>query len=269
MIKNKGSLIKPVIEGLLQKAVQAKKTIAVADLLSNKKGEPFTVIQDKSTVTYRVGLFKWLPGTDFKDQETKDLFFQLGQKVAKLHQITRDISLPSNITPKKWDQVFYFREEEILYPQSKYDPLFSKEDRDFLKDAINFLNQHLKRIHASRQSQLLHGDLNPWNIKLYQNQLAFFDFEDIIYGPPIQELAILLYYYENNEIFDYSTVKTQVLKGYNSVENSIYFKEEDLILLRIARRINLMNFALTKEGEYNEYVLNCKAKIKKFMDSVS
>ncbi len=263
---NSNNLTDNLLEVLILEAIQAKGSISIAELIYNKDGQPFTIYKDMAlNTTYRMALSKWLKGVDFNDNESKERFIQLGKLVAELHLITKNIVIPNNLPPKKWDEVFYFRDEKAVYHEAKYQQLVSSEFKELMDTAIPLLNQKLQEIYHVDTPQLLHGDLNPWNIKIHNNELSILDFEDAILGQPVQDLAILLYYYQDNKNFSYDFVKDCVLEGYTSICAVQNFTEHNLEVLSMARRVNFLNYVLTLEGDYQQFIKEGLSKLKAFL----
>lgn len=263
-----GNMDDNMIEILLLQAIQEKGSIKVAELIKNKKRESVTLFKDSSSnKTYRVSLSKWLKGVDFKSNESEERFHKLGQLVAELHLITKQIIVPESLKPKKWDEVFYFRDEKAIYHNPEYKKLVSSEFKELMDTAIPLFNNRLKKIYKAEKPQLLHGDLNPWNVKINNDKLSILDFEDAILGQPVQELAILLFYYRQDKIFSYKYVKKWVLEGYTNVINTPNFSDKDIEFLQMARSINFLNYVLTLKGDYKKFIEDGLAKLKVFLKS--
>ncbi|MEM7102751.1 MAG: phosphotransferase [Bacteroidota bacterium] len=257
-----------IIEIQILEAIRKDGAIQTAELIQNKGGHPVTIYSDPSSEkTYRITLTKWLKGVNFKGNETEQIFFELGKTVAQLHNITKNIVLPEKVTPKAWNQVFYFRNESAVYHDPIHKNKFSDEFVEVMDTAVPILNQQLKRIYDSEKPILLHGDLNPWNIKIQNKQLAIFDFEDAIFGPPIHDLAILFYYYRQNPDFGYEHVKEHVLKGYAEFNEIKDFSDKDIETLIMARNANFLNYVLTLEGDYKDYIAKGLTKLKAYLNA--
>ncbi|MBX2872979.1 MAG: phosphotransferase [Saprospiraceae bacterium] len=258
------------IETLMLEAIIRHGIIPVAEILQNKQGQPTTLYTDPGTGTiYRMVLSKWLPGTDFNDQESEELFIALGKTVASLHDATSEIDLPRGLQPKIWDQVFYFRDEMAVYQDPQFTSQTTSEFRDLMDAAVELLNPKLLQIYSLDEPQLLHGDLNPWNIKMHNGQFAILDFEDAIFGPPIQDLAILLYYYQGHQAFSYEAVKNWIWQGYSSRRGIIGWKDSAIEYLIMARKVNFLNYVLTLDGDYQTYIQKGAAQLKTFLQGNS
>jgi len=254
-----------LIEVLMLDAIQEKSNITIASIIKNKKEQHFTLVpDDSSSRIYRIVLSKWIEGIDFKNKESKERFFDLGKLVGEMHLATENIELPKNLIPKKWNQVYYFRDETPVYHHPKFNHLVSSEFKTLMDSLVPFLNPLLKEIYQSSKSILLHGDLNPWNIKTHKNQFSILDFEDAILGPPIHELAILLFYYRKGENFPYTMVKDALFTGYRSVRDLPLISDLDLEMLFMARKVNFLNHVLTLEGDYKKYLQEGTMELKEF-----
>lgn len=254
------------IETLLLQAIRGKSSFAVAKVIKNKEGNGTTIYTDPASgVSYRIVLSTWLAGTDFKAVANEALFYDLGRTLAELHSLTQTIILPMHLKPKQWDEVFYFRDEKAVYQESQYDQIVSSEFRKLMDSAIPLLNQQLRGLYAAGKAQLLHGDLNPWNVKVQDGKLAILDFEDAILGQPIQDLAILLYYFKADGEFPYHKVKDWVTQGYQSIQKIDHLNDYTIDFLIMARKVNFLNYVLTLEGDYQAFIEKGLAALRAFL----
>lgn len=263
--ENYGHADDNLIELLVLEAIEEKGTVNTVRFIKNKDGQRVTIYQDESGTKHRITLSTWLQGVDFKDNESEEYFFKLGQLLAELHTITKDITIPAGVKAKKWDEVFYFRDETAVYHDAKYDAIVNPEFKALMDTAIPLLNHKLKEIYHAETPQLLHGDLNPWNIKIHNKQLSVLDFEDAILGHPIHDIAILLFYYTKNKHFKCKFVKKYVLKGYTSINDVPYPPDDDIEWLMMARQVNFLNYILTLEGDHIAYIQEGLTKLKTFL----
>lgn len=256
------------LEILTLEAITKKGTIRIPEVIKNKEGKYVTTISDTSSNTfYRIVLSKWLEGIDLKNNESEEIFFKLGQLVAELHLITKDITIPKDLQARKWDSVFYFRDEKVVYHDKKHAKMVSEEFKELMDAAIPIFNLRLEKIYQSAHPQLLHGDLNPWNIKIHDNQISILDFEDLVLAHPVHDLAILLSYYKNDKNFEYANVKKWVLNGYDYVNPHVEINEKDLEFLSMARTVNLLNYVLTLDDNHDDFIKSGLASLKAFLES--
>ncbi len=255
-----------LIEVLILEAIAKSGSIPVAELIENRGGETVTLVTDhRSKTTRRAVLSRWLGGADFKGNESEAGFIKLGALTAELHRIMSGIAIPGQLRPKKWNQVFYFRDEKPVYKEAKYREKAGPEFEAVMDAAVPVLNEHLQRIYGHEPPQLLHGDLNPWNVKIDDETLSILDFEDSIDGPRIHDLAILLYYYREDPNHSYERVKGWVLEGYARINPTGELRDDDFEILFTARLANFLNHVLTLDEDYREFIDNGLSRLRSFL----
>lgn len=253
------------IEAFLLEHVKATTDIEVPVLMKNINKEPVTVVSSELTPEpKRVLVYEWFEGTDIDGNETDERFFEVGKLTAKLHTALEGVDLPKGIKAKKWDEVFYFRGETAVYKEEKYQEFLSEEYHQVMDLMIEHLNTELPKFYEKHDAFIIHGDLNPWNIKTNDERLIVFDFEDNLLGTPIQDIAIMLFYYWHDDKFDFEKVKSSFLKGYSSVRKVPDFDEYELELLMTARRVNFLNYILQVSENPKAYIERNLPHVKAF-----
>ena len=129
----------------------------------------------------RCVLFKWIPGKPLEDSLTSEYYLKYGQILAKLHNHASYLNpLPSNINPKRWDRVFFYPDEPVVYNTPEYCHLFPKERIEILNQVITRADDLFNRLFSDQDNLILiHGDLHYWNIHYHKGELYVIDFEDI------------------------------------------------------------------------------------------
>ncbi|PCH91671.1 MAG: hypothetical protein COB85_08855 [Bacteroidetes bacterium] len=253
-------------ELFLLDAVKKNSDLFVPEVFLDNSGKGIVNVQlDAGSSKKRVALFKWIEGIDFFGNETIKHFQGLGKMLAKLHMATLDIVIPKNINPKKWDKVFYYRGEKSVYKQNEFRSIISAEYINTMDFIIPYLNERLANFYRKDNPQLLHADLNPWNIKLHENELRLLDYEEALLGYPIHDFAIMLYYYRDSKQFRYNDIKKSLFSGYSIVCTVPTFSNFDLELLMTARRVNFLNYVLTQDGNSKKYIEINLPKVTTFM----
>ncbi len=255
-----------IIEVLILEAIANSGSIPVAELIENRGGEKVTLVTDpRSKATRRAVLSRWLGGVDWKGNESEAGFIRLGALTAELHRILSEIAIPGQVRPKKWDQVFYFRDEKPVYKEAQHREKAGPEFEALMDAAVPVLDEHLQRIYGQEPPQLLHGDLNPWNIKTDDGTLSILDFEDSIYGPRVHDLAILLYYYRDDPEHCYERVKGWILEGYARISPAGELRDGDFEILFTARLANFLNHVLTLDEDYREFIESGLSRLRAFL----
>ncbi len=253
-------------EVFLIKKVAENSDITVPEVVLSSSGDSIVWVEhDGFDIKKRVAVFRWLEGKEIDGRENDGYFTKLGEYMAKLHNATEDIVVPTDIYPKKWDKVFYYREEVPVYKEEMYQKYLSDEYHEVMDFMIPYLNDKLSGYYKNSSPQLLHADLNPYNVWTYKNEIRIIDFEEAMYGLPIHDLAISLFYYKYDQNFDYKNVYDLLLKGYSCVKQLPDFEEFDIEVLMIARRVNFLNYALLVMDDPKEYAETNIKRVKEFM----
>jgi Ser/Thr protein kinase RdoA (MazF antagonist) len=229
----------------------------------NKSGEGITLVEnEKEDSPIRMALYSWLDGTDHYGKESPETFRKLGRQAALIHQQTACWELPKEIKIKKWDKVFYYTGEEAVYMKDDYRHIVDEKDCAMLDKLVPILDQKLSVFYSRQNPQLLHGDLNPWNVKFKNGEIRIFDFEDSLLGYPVHELSIILYFYRHAEGLNYEELKNALLEGYQSIDPKAEFSNAALELLILARELTFMNYSLLFDDEPKTYATICLNRIK-------
>jgi Ser/Thr protein kinase RdoA (MazF antagonist) len=62
--------------------------------------------------------------------------------------------------------------------------------------------------------RILHNDLHQWNVRIWRGRLSPIDFEDLMWGWPVQDIATTLYYHLNDS---FSAMRDAFQEGYTRV----------------------------------------------------
>ena len=254
-------------EVFLINEISGKTDITIPAIIYSKSDEAITTIETECFDTLkRTALYKWVDGTEVDGHENDAIFFAMGQLMAKLHLATKDTIIPDDIHPKKWDKVFYYRDEVPVYKQEKYQLYLDDNYHSVMDFIIPFLDKALPKYYTGQKPQLIHGDLNPWNIRLHKGVLRLLDFEEAMFALPVHDIAIMLFYYKYDKNFDYKTVKQNIFSGYSSIAPLPDFTEYDIDLLITARYVNFLNYVLLIDDDPKEYCMSYIKRVEEFIE---
>jgi Ser/Thr protein kinase RdoA (MazF antagonist) len=214
-------------------------------------------------VAHRCELFAWLPGSE-PDEEQPEFFELLGALAARLHRQATGLDIPSHLPRRRWDAVMPY-EESILF-EPRFAEHITPARSATLKAGITRLDDALAATYdGTTEPILLHGDLHNGNVRIRRGQLSVFDFEDLIVGHPIHDIAVALYgsFYNAD---DYPTFLSAMRRGYESVSPWPLLHDDDLIPLFAARALGMINFCLFNGGDFLDYVPTLTARVGAFLD---
>ena len=187
-------------------------------------------------------IFSWAPGTDLARHLTVENAQKLGALCASLHQHAQNYRPPAGLRLLSHDRVFPFPEPVILF-EDRYAAWFPPARRRIFEQAIAAWQAAIDRLQASGESmRLLHNDLHQWNIRIYRGKLTPIDFEDLMLGWPVQDVAISFYYIFDRP--DYPELRQAFQAGYCQVSPWPERYPGEIEALIAGRGMDLVNFIL-------------------------
>lgn len=139
-------------------------------------------------------VFSWVHGKDLAEDLTPGNVFKLGQLMARLHLHAKSYQPPRQLSLLKFERVFPFDDPVILF-DAEYADLFTAKRREIYQTGIAWAQESIDRLKASGEPmRILHGDLHQWNVRISRGVLSPIDFEDLMLGWPVQDIATSLYY---------------------------------------------------------------------------
>ncbi len=236
-------------------ALKRDTDLKVTEPIARRDGEYITIVSVPGVPDERrCVLFKWIPGRTLENYLNSENYYKYGQTLAKLHNHATTLNpLPQNIRPKKWDKVFYYPDEPVIYNTPEYSHLFPSERIELLEKVIAQANDLFERLFADQNSQILiHGDLHYWNIHFYRGELYVIDFEDINLGYPVQDVAVTLSYGRQSD--GYNEWKDAFKQGYSSVRTWPFESERTIETLMAARSVMFINYVARIDPSPEEYL---------------
>jgi Ser/Thr protein kinase RdoA (MazF antagonist) len=202
----------------------------------------------------RCVLFKWIPGRTLENYLSSENYFKFGQTLAKLHNHASTLKpLPPHIQPKKWDKVFYYPDEPVVYDAPEYSHLFPPERIELLEEVIEQADRVFAGLFADKDGQILiHGDLHFWNVHFHRGELYVIDFEDVNLGYPVQDVAVTLSYGRQRD--GYAEWKAAFKQGYGSVREWPVEGERTIQTLMAARSVMFINYVARIDPSPQEYI---------------
>jgi Ser/Thr protein kinase RdoA (MazF antagonist) len=235
--------------------------------VTRKDGESITITAIPGVPgERRCVLFKWIPGRALENYLNPGNYFKLGETMAKLHDHAETLKpLPADIQPKKWDKAFYYPDESAIYNTAAYRHLFPPERIDLIDKVITRADEEFEKLYADQGGQILiHGDLHYWNVHIYRGELYIMDFEDVMLGYPVQDIAITLYYGRQRD--DYAALREAFTQGYTSLRMWPVDRDGQIETLIAARSVNFINYVARIDPSPQEYIEERCAELSIFLD---
>lgn len=210
----------------------------------------------------RCTLFEWIPGRPLDDSLTPAGYHQLGRLSAGLHLHGATFDPPH--PPLTWDRVFYWPEEVdpvvIFNPELAHH--FEDGRRQILDRAITAAETAFTRLDPTG-AQLIHGDLHPWNVHRYRSRLIAFDFEDVTWGHPVQDVATTLFYERNHPT--YNELRVAFEEGYRTVAPWPVSYEGELEHFMAARSLMFVNYVANLRDDPSDFYATVFPRLGRFL----
>lgn len=157
-------------------------------------------------------IFSWLPGKNLAEDLSEVNTASLGKLLARLHQHAGSYQPPAKLNLLRFDRPFPFPEPVVIF-DNVHAELFPPERRRVFERAIAWTQTSIDRLKASGESmRILHGDLHQWNVLNFHGSLSPIDFEDLMFGWPVQDIATTLYYFPKA---NFSNLRAALQAGYS------------------------------------------------------
>lgn len=187
-------------------------------------------------------VFSWVPGTDLAKHISPANLFKLGELMAGLHQHALTYQPPAGLDLLRYDHIFPFQEPVVLF-DDRYAPLIHPERRAVFQQALDWAQSALDQLKASGEPmRILHGDLHQWNVRVSHGILSPIDFEDLMWGWPVQDIATSLYYFLDN--VSYSELRSAFHNGYAKLTPWPERFSGQIDAFIAARALDMVNFVL-------------------------
>ncbi len=188
-------------------------------------------------------LFSWIPGAPMGEGAGPFGYRLLGQMSAALQEHGRSWEPPDGERARSWDRIFYYDREfdPVVIDDPVYGHLFDRPRQSVIVKAAYLAREVLRESWDEERAQIVHGDLHEWNVHISGSTLHAFDFEDVMYAMPAQDVAISLYHTRTSD--QRELIRDAFRKGYESILPWPVADDSQLDGFHAARQIMLMNYA--------------------------
>jgi Ser/Thr protein kinase RdoA (MazF antagonist) len=212
-------------------------------------------------------IFAWVPGSDLADHLSLLNMNRLGELSARLHAHARQYQPPAGLQLLSFDRFYPFPEPFVLF-EPAYVGSFTQSQRKIYQQGVDRAQAAIDRLKASREPmRILHGDLHPWNVRCFRGVLSPIDFEDLMWGWPVQDIGTSLYYLQDRP--DFSEIRTAFETGYRRVSPWPERNPGEIDAFIIARGLGLVNFVIQNEdflvGKLQEFPGKIENRLRKLM----
>lgn len=219
--------------------------------VANSTGETVTVIEVTGVPDRRsCVLFEWLPGRLLDRHLTPRHVRAYGALAARLHEYAGSFQPSTGFSIVRYDRVFPFDEPVVLFDPTRSEFMTDRR-REIFVEAVDRVQHAIDDLADREPRRVIHGDLHRWNVLIDGAGVAAFDFEDLMWGWPVQDLAIALFYLERED--NYLDLRAAMRAGYEQVRPWPDVTGWEIDTFIAGRALVLANdLELLEEPEYRE-----------------
>jgi Ser/Thr protein kinase RdoA (MazF antagonist) len=193
-------------------------------------------------------LFLWADGRPLAAELSEVNYYALGSMSARLHEFASTWTPPPGLKPLLWDRTLYYEGTALVITDQRYAAFVSRQDAETVERVVSEADLELGRLACAPDRMFLHGNIEMWNVLTTgPGELRLLDFEDVMFGPPVLDVAITLYY--GQERPDYGALCSAYEAGYRSVREWPVSDSHQMALLVAARAAMLLNHGLQTETD--------------------
>lgn len=222
-------------------------------------------------------LFRWVPGRMLDDVLTPANVMRQGTLMARLHSHAATFAPPEAFRIRTYDSVFPYAAEGfagleplVLFNDGADAPLTPKQRTTYLAAHTLIAREFEKLLQSGESLRVIHNDLHVWNVKVDRDRLYALDFEDMMWGYPVQDIATTLYYYRWRE--DFETLLAAFRGGYEDVADWPESRAGQIETLIMGRALLLANFIAVSEDSEDisfapEYLQRVEKRLRTYLDT--
>ncbi|MCK5827018.1 phosphotransferase [Candidatus Bipolaricaulota bacterium] len=250
--------------------------VPVARLDGDYVSEVLVPVEDSPICS---AVYSWVPGRMLDEQLTEDNVRRLGSLMARLHEHAASFVTPKDFRIRTYDSVFPYSVEgfaglePIVLFNEDAQALLTSEQRSTYRDAYQLIAQEIESLMRNEDPlRVIHSDLHMWNVKVDGDKLYALDFEDMMWGHPIQDIATTMYYFRWADT--YETMLMAFRSGYEFVQEWPESCEGQLETLMAGRMLLLANYVAASEDSEDrafapEYLVRCEGRLRSFLEGSS
>jgi Ser/Thr protein kinase RdoA (MazF antagonist) len=189
--------------------------LAVPEVVRTPAGDVVVAVEGEGVPHRRLAcMFTWLDGPLLMDRIDRTGLGPYGAAMATLHLESVSFTPSAGFAVPTYDRAYPYRTSFTLFTDAG-DDLLPPPRRVLFEEAHRRTEQAIAALAEREPPRLIHGDLHGWNAKQYRGRVSVFDFEDLVWGWPVQDIGVALYYLWPSDAFDRRW--REFREGYESV----------------------------------------------------
>ena len=230
------------------RAVRRGTSVRVVETYAEAAADTVRRVTGPNGETVECTLFLWADGQPLAAHLTETNYRELGRLSAALHEFGARWKPPEGLKPLLWNQTMYYEGSRLQVVDPQYRAFISTSEARIVKEVVAAADAELSQLAREAHGIYLHGNIEMWNVLTTgPGELRLLDFEDVMHGDPVLDIAITLYY--GRERNDYRALSSAYEEGYRSVRPWPVRDSRQLDILTAARATMLLNHALQTESD--------------------
>ena len=191
------------------RSIQEETRLSVPSPIALPSGE-YVLSLDEPWIpgVWHCTLQSWVPGKQLSERLTAENVALQGELSARLHEHGRSFVPPDDFRTRTFrtlfpysDPAFANSEPIVLFDRCSAE-LMPKARIAVFREAHDRIQDLIDALFEDESPHAIHNDLHLWNVLIDRDCPAALDFEDMLVGHPIQDVATALYYYRYNARWD-------------------------------------------------------------------
>jgi Ser/Thr protein kinase RdoA (MazF antagonist) len=219
-------------------ALAADTGIGLSRIIPTRTGDPYVLASATGVPGPRACvLLEWLRGGLLSDRVNVSRWAALGELMARMHRFASTWTPSPSFDAVAYESVLAYGAPLVLFGSDRVDLLGLD---GLLREAYEVTNERIAAIMRDQQHLVIHGDMHGENIKVHRGVLTPFDWEDLLWGAPILDVATSLFYVRDRA--DYRELAGAFRSGYERHRPWVETRPGEVDQLLIARGIDMLNF---------------------------
>jgi Ser/Thr protein kinase RdoA (MazF antagonist) len=217
----------------------------------------------------RCVLMTWIPGTPMGKHLTEANLYKMGVLFARLHEYSLRFTPPPGFTQRKMIQPLARDEENVLFQPGCLAGLSSHE-QDTLVRTKDRVDKAFRQLYAQPDGlRVIHNDLWHGNIKVYRGHLYPVDFEDTLWGYPIQDIAMAMQDLMSDVTPEaYEPLLAAFRRGYECLLPWPETYEGQMDTFRAGRILWVANYMARSHSQYlNQHITWLTPQLERFLET--
>jgi len=217
----------------------------------------------------RCAITTWIAGSPLRKCLTPGNLYKMGALLAQLHQHAATFTPPPGFTRRRLDRILARGEQDVLFDASCMASLTAQAQTALIQTRQR-VERALALLYADPSGQrVIHNDLWHGNIKVHHGRLHPLDFEDTVWGYPVQDIAPALQdLMMDTQPEEYDRLQQALRSGYESRLPWPESYEGQIDTLRAGRMLWVANYVARCEREHlAAFMARLAPRLQAFLDT--